>query len=141
LHPVALLFDGKVPVVFGLRTDEGILLLFPPSSLQADALGRELPVWNRPGSDDRGSFQSVLLPVSKGGAATAFATIPPAAVERWYAAQVGRTAERSSPANEVLTVAVDVVQTTSDESPTIVVRATRDVNERRRSSRVRPLKL
>ena len=148
LHPKVLLSHGPVPVLFGIRSDEGLTLMLPPTitAVEADALGQSVPAFGQSVGlvlsgvlADRGSLQSITLPIARGGAATALASLFPAVVAKWIAIKGGPgVADPKEPANLVLTVAVDVTQPADDATPTVVVRTTTDTNDHRFGSKLRP---
>jgi len=109
-----LVTASGVPVAVAVRGDDDVTLFFPgEAQIAVDTSAGSPPV-------TRGTLARVTLPARKGFAGSALAVMPSSIVARWAAA-LGKPL--SEPAAAELTVAVDVVQTVSDEAPIITARA------------------
>ena len=109
------------PMVFASRTEDGLLLHFPPTArVVSDASG------GITSPTSHGSLWSVLVPIRKGQASSVLAEMNPRDVAGWLASlQVKPALPQANPVlPRQLQIGVEVVQAVRDEAPTILVRST-----------------
>jgi hypothetical protein len=119
LRPV--LSHEETPVLFASRTEDGLLLHFPPTArVVSDASGGT----TSPAS--HGSLWSVLVPIRKGQASSVLAEMNPRDVASWLASlQAKPIPPQANPVpHRQLQIGVEVLQAVRDEAPTILVRST-----------------
>jgi hypothetical protein len=115
----AVLSHDETPVLFGSRTDDGILLHFPPSArVVTDSSGVSSPSF-------QGALWSVAVPLRKGQATSVLAEMNPRDVAQWLASFQTAPAPSKAPTTpRQLQLGVEVLQTVKDEAPTILLRST-----------------
>jgi hypothetical protein len=116
-----ILSHEETPVLFASRTEDGLLLHFPPTArVVSDAGG------GAASPTSHGSLWSVLVPIRKGQASSVLAEMNPRDVANWLAALQARPAPaQANPApHRQLQLGVEVLQAVRDEAPTILLRST-----------------
>lgn len=119
--------DGDKPWLYAVRDDRTVTFLFPRATdVTADAaVGIPVTV--------RGGFTRVTLPLGRWGSTTFVAHLPSLAFESPATAPVAATAKHPkgqaarpkpepTPSTDPIEIAVELVQTMSEASPTILVR-------------------
>jgi hypothetical protein len=122
----ALARDGDKPWLYGVRDDRTVTFVFPRATdVTADAaVGVAFTV--------RGGFTRVTLPLGRWGSTTFVAHLPSLAFEQAAPAapapakrpkgQAARPKPEPTPTADPVEIAVEVVQTMSEASPTVLVR-------------------
>jgi hypothetical protein len=115
IQPRVLALLGGQPVVFAVRTTEGLVLLYPAvDSVLGDAMAGAVHL-------GQGPITRLILPLAKGSSATVISTHTLSRMATWLAAAEGKTAGDVGLGNGSLTLRIEVTQTVSEESPTLLL--------------------
>lgn len=119
----AIAWDGVKPWLFAMRDDKSVTFLMPRTSdVSADAMvGSATTV--------KGGFTRVTLPIGRWGSSSILANLatlelkaPPAPVKASTKGQAVAISAPAEPADQAVEIAVELVQTMSEKSPTVLVR-------------------
>jgi hypothetical protein len=115
VQPRALALLSDQPVAFAVRTAEGLVILYPTlEGVLADAMtGPVKPV--------HGPISRVLLPLARGASATVVSGHNLQRTAAWLSNAEGKGVGSVSLGNGVLNLRVEVTQTVSEDSPTLLL--------------------
>jgi hypothetical protein len=114
-QPRALALLADQPVAFAIRTPEGLVILYPfMDNLLGDAM-------TGPVKTSRGTISRVTLPLARGASATVVSTHNLARTASWLAAAEGKASGGVSLGQGTLTLRIEVTQTVSEDSPTLLL--------------------
>jgi hypothetical protein len=120
LHPKTVVTREGVPLLWAVRGEDEITLLFPPdATVVTDSAAPHAP-------STHGALTRVTLSVKRGVSAMALAEINPSVLTTFLQGLLGKPgAAGSVPSISTSTaLGVDVMQTVSDPEPTILIRST-----------------
>ncbi|MCS6902598.1 MAG: hypothetical protein RMJ98_22590 [Myxococcales bacterium] len=114
-----ILFHEETPLLFASRTEEGLLLHFPPSArVVSDAGG------GTSSAKSLNSLRSVWVPIRKGQASSVLAELNPYHVVPWIAQLQGKIPQPIPANHRQIQIGVEVLQAVRDQEPTILLRLT-----------------
>jgi hypothetical protein len=115
VQPRALALLADQPVAFAVRTAEGLVVLYPAlDSVLGDAMTGAVKL-------SRGPISRLLLPLAKGSSATVVSTHTLPRMATWLSSAEGKSAGSVALGNGTLTLRIEVTQTVSEDSPTLLL--------------------
>jgi hypothetical protein len=117
LKPRPILMSGAHPLAFVLRSTEGLVVVLPGAdNLIADAMTGAPKI-------TRGTIARMVLPLARGGSATAAATEPTSRAATFLAAAAGQPVASVELGPGPIMVRIDATQTVSEPHPTLLASA------------------